>query len=162
MTRPDRAGTAPAGADTFRFPVDETTVLLFARSLGDEHPAYASGAAVPPTFLQAAAHFEPDHPYDSTRPGWRPKVTPRYPGAGRTLHGEQRFTYHHPVRIGDELTVTIRIGRQWEKESGRGGKLGFVEQITEFHNQEGVLCVTSVNVGVIPENKPGRPEAGSR
>ena len=144
-----------SATDSFRFPVDETTVLLSARSLGDTHPDYVAGTALPPTFLQAAAHFEPDYPYDDTRPGWRQKVTPRYPGAGKTLHGEQRFTYHHPVHVGDELVVTIGIGRQWEKQSGRGGTLGFVEQITEYRNQDGVLCVTAVNVGVIPENKPG-------
>jgi hypothetical protein len=148
-------------AETFSFPIDATSVMLFARALGDGRAEYTeatnpAGLVPPPTFYQASAHYEPDYPLDATRPGWQPKTTPRYPGPGKTLHGEQRFTYHHPVRSGEELTVTIRTGDQWRKESSRGGALDFVEQITEFRNGRGVLCVTAVNVGVIPENKPGR------
>lgn len=147
----------------FRFPVDATSVMLFARSLGDDQPAYtdidhpaaAEGLVPPPTFFQSSAHYEPDYPLDTLRTGWKQKITPRHPGPGKTLHGEQRFVYHHPVRSGDVLDVTIRIGEQWRKESSRGGALDFVEQITEFRNQDGVLCVTAVNTGVIPENKPG-------
>ena len=146
--------------EEFRFPVDETAVMLFARALGDEHRASDDGAAVPPTFFQASAHYEPDYPLDTTRPGWKPKVTPRYPGAGKTLHGEQRFIYHRPVRVGDELSVTVRTGDRWEKQSSRGGTLGFVQQITEFRNSAGELCVTAINTGVIPERKPGGSDGG--
>jgi hypothetical protein len=151
ITKSEEAGIT----DQFEFRVDPTAVMLFARSLGDDRAEYVNGDVVPPTFFQSSAHYEPDYPLDFLRPGWQPKTTPRYPGAGKTLHGEQRFTYHHPVRAGDVLDVTIRSGDQWEKQSGRGGSLSFVEQVTEFRNADGVLCVTAVNLGVIPEIKPG-------
>ena len=141
--------------DRFTFPVDATSVMLFARSLGETNPDCADGLVPTPTFFQSSVHYEPDYPLDTLRPGWKEKTSPRYPGPGRTLHGEQRFTYHHAVRAGDVLEVTIRKGKQWTKESTRGGALDFVEQITEYRNQDGVLCVTALNLGVIPENKPG-------
>lgn len=144
----------PGTIERFSFRVDPTAVMLFARSLGDDRAEYRDGSVVPPTFFQSSAHYEPNYPLDTLRPGWEPKVTPRHPGAGKTLHGEQRFTYHQPVKAGDVLEVTIRIGDQWEKTSGRGGSLGFVEQITEYRDSAGELCVTAVNVGVIPEKKP--------
>ena len=128
-----------AVTDRFTFPVDATSVMLFARSLGETraestepgHPDAAAGLVPTPTFFQSSVHYEPDYPLDATRPGWQEKTSPRYPGPGRTLHGEQRFTYHHPVRSGDVLEVTIRTGERWRKESTRGGALDFVEQITE-------------------------------
>ena len=146
----------PAGADfddRFELHVEALAVLLFARALGYPDGTYAAGDAVPPTFLQAAAHIEPNYPLDTTRPGWIDKRSPRYPGVGRSLHAEQTFRYHHPIRVGDVLTVTIRTGRQWDKPSRRGGSLRFVEQITTFHNQHGVLCADALNLGALPQEE---------
>ena len=52
---------------------------------------------------------------------------------------------------GDVLTVTTRPGNRWEKEGRRGGKLLFSESISEYRNQDGVLCVTATMVGVQTE-----------
>jgi hypothetical protein len=152
-------------ADSFEFPVDRTQVMLFARSLRDINPVYwdpghpetkaRGGIIVPPTFVQCSAHWQPDYPLDLTRP--RPEgAQPRREGGGggglgRGLHAEQHYEYHHPIHVGDTLTVTTRPGKQWEKEGRRGGKLRFSETVTEYRNQDGVLCVTATSVGVQTE-----------
>jgi hypothetical protein len=153
-------------ADSFEFPVDRTQVMLFARSLRDIHPAYSDpthpetqalgGIIVPPTFVQCSAHWQPDYPLDLTRP--RPEGSARQAegsggggGLGRGLHAEQHYEYHHPVHAGDTLTVSTRPGERWDKEGRRGGKLMFSETITEYRNQDGVLCVTARSVGVQTE-----------
>jgi hypothetical protein len=152
-------------ADSFEFPVDRSAVMLFARSLGDIRPEYsdpddpatkaAGGILVPPTFVQSSAHWQPDYALDTTRPR-RPgsQSQPREGGGGglgRGLHAEQHYEYHHPIHAGDVLSVSTRAGERWEKQGRRGGKLMFSETVTEYRNQDGVLCVTARSVGVQTE-----------
>jgi hypothetical protein len=152
-------------ADGFEFPVDRSAVMLFARSLGDIRPEYSDpndpatkalgGIVTPPTFVQSSAHWQPDYPLDLTRP--RTSPAPERPsegtggGLGRGLHAEQHYEYHHPIHAGDTLTVTTRPGERWEKQGRRGGTLKFSESITEYRNQDGILCVTARSVGVQTE-----------
>jgi len=156
-------------ADGFEFPVDRTQVMLFARSLLDISPVYSDpkapetkaqgGIIVPPTFVQCSAHWQPNYPLDMTRPRSGPPAAPAAQGGGgggggglgRGLHAEQHYEYHHPIHAGDTLTVTTRPGERWEKEGRRGGKLSFSEGITEYRNQDGVLCVTARSIGVQTE-----------
>lgn len=152
----------------FEFPVDRTAVMLFARSLLDIRPEYSEpndpatksvgGIVVPPTFVQSSAHWQPNYPLDLTRPRQGPPPAHRGDGEGggggglgRGLHAEQHYEYHHPIHEGDTLKVTTRPGKRWEKEGRRGGKLMFSESITEYRNQDGVLCVTATSVGVQTE-----------
>jgi hypothetical protein len=152
----------------FLFPVDRTQVMLFARSLLDIRPEFSEpddpatkavgGIVVPPTFVQCSAHWDPNYFLDLTRPrkGPRPQHRGDAPGGGgggmaRGLHAEQHYEYHHPIHAGDTLKVTTRPGERWEKQGRRGGKLLFSETITDYHNQEGVLCVTARSVGVQTE-----------
>ena len=139
--------------------------MLFARSLLDINPVYwdpnapetkaLGGIIVPPTFVQSSAHWQPDYPLDLTRPRQGPPPPHRGDngggGLGRGLHAEQHYEYHHPIHVGDTLTVTSRPGERWEKEGRRGGKLLFSESITEYRNQDGVLCVTARSIGVQTE-----------
>lgn len=155
-------------ADSYEFPVDRTQVMLFARSLLDIRPEYSDpddpatkavgGIVVPPTFVQCSAHWDPDYFLDLTRPrkGAPPVHRSEQAGGGgggmaRGLHAEQHYEYHHPIHVGDVLTVTQRPGNRWEKEGRRGGKLLFSESVTEYRNQDGVLCVTATSVGVQTE-----------
>ena len=108
--------------------------------------------------MQCSAHYQPDYALDLTRPRKGPAPAHRGDapgggggGLGRGLHAEQHYEYHHPIRVGDVLTVTNRPGERWEKEGRRGGKLLFSESITEYRNQDGVLCVTARSVGVQTE-----------
>jgi len=162
----------------YRFPVDASQIMLFARAIGDKNPIYhdadyakttePGGIIAPPTFVQAAAQYDPNFPL---RPrigepwfgsGREPTgVKPRERSAGgdskkdgaigqsaRVLHAEQKFQYHRPIRPGDVLTVTTRPGQRWEKEGKRGGTLKFSEAVSEFRNQDGELVVTAIMVGV--------------
>lgn len=152
-------------AESYSFPVDLTGVMLFARSLGDIRPEYSDpdsaeakangGVVTPPTWVQTSAHWDPNYYLDLTRPRKGPPPAHRGDGGGggvgRGLHAEQHYEYHHPIYVGDTLTPTVRQGERWEKQGRRGGKLLFSETITEYRNQDGVLCVTARSVGVQTE-----------
>jgi hypothetical protein len=141
------------------FPVEASHIMMFARSIFDENPAYhdLKDAIAPPTFPQAVAQFDPEYVL-------RPRVGEKWFGSAKGptgiegkpstsggLHAEQHFEYHRPLRAGDVLTVERRAGNTWEKESKRAGKLMFSEQITEYRDQNGELVVTARSVGVRTE-----------
>jgi len=146
-----------------RFPVEAGHIMMFARAIGDDNPAYYDGTpeaaehgglVAPPTFVSAAAQVDPDNPL-RPRPGvpWMGSgrtegQAPQCDAGGTSLHAEQHFRYHRPPRAGDVLTATRRPGGEWEKEGGRGGKLLFSETITEYRDQTGELVVTARTVGV--------------
>ena len=149
-------------------PVEATHILMFARAVGDPNPVYADaqaakalepgGIIAPPTFPQAVAQFDPDY-------NLRPKPGEPWFGSGKTasgiegkppsgvggLHAEQHFEYHRHLRPGDVLTVEIKPGKTWEKDSKRAGKLTFRERIAEYRDQNGELVITARGVGVTTE-----------
>jgi acyl dehydratase len=156
------------------FPVEFSHIMMFARAVGDDNPIYhdpkyARGSEVgaviaPPTFVQASAQFDPDY---SLRPkpgkpwfgsgaqasGVRKSEASSGEGGGNggTLHAEQHYEYHRPLKAGDVLSATTKPGKTWEKEGKRAGKLVFSESITEYRNQNGELIVTARGVGVRTE-----------
>jgi acyl dehydratase len=153
-------------------PVEATHILMFARAVGDPNPVYADadaaketevgGIIAPPTFPQAVAQFDPDYHL-------RPKPGQKWFGSGKTasgiegkpqsaggLHAEQHFEYHRHLRPGDVLTVEIKQGKTWEKESKRAGKLTFRERIAEYRDQNGELVITARGVSVVPERAVDR------
>ena len=137
-----------------RFPVEAGHVLMFRRAVG--HDDAESGAdatsdvAVPATFIQASAQFDPDYilrPKPQS-PWWGSGSDAGYmPEGGGGLHAEQHYEFHRPVRVGDVFSATVREGRKWQK-SGRSGVLNFVEQITDYVDESGELVVTATSVGV--------------
>src|ERR1700730_11794140 len=161
-----------------RFPVEEGSILLFARAIGDPNPIYSDpeyaaatelgGVIAPPTYVQSSAQFDPDYPlrprlgepwFGSGRnPTGRPASGgPGDSGGGGTgLHAEQHFQYHRPLRVGDVLSAATRTGQRWEKQ-GRSGRLVFSESITEYRDAAGELVVTARSVGVMTE-RPVDPE----
>lgn len=173
----------------YSFPVEAGHVMLFARAIGDNNPVYRDAAAAkaaglagivaPPTFAMASAQFDPGFPLRPVhgRP-WmgsgatptglakRSEATPveaaepQAPGAN-TLHAEQRFEFSRPVLVGDVLSPTQRIGRQWDKQSRSGATLTFVESITEFRDPGGDLVVTATSVAVTT-HPPKLAESGER
>ncbi|MFI5040893.1 MAG: MaoC family dehydratase N-terminal domain-containing protein [Acidimicrobiales bacterium] len=159
-----------------RIPVEEGTILLFARAIGDSNPVYSDpeyaagtevgGLIAPPTYVQSGAQFDPDYPL-------RPKPGEPWFGSGKHatgrvssgtgstarggtgLHAEQHFEYHRPLRPGDVLSATTRAGEGWEKQ-GRSGKLVFSETITEYRDRRGDLVITARSVGVLTEKPVDR------
>lgn len=144
-------------------PVEGAHVLMFARSIGDDDPIHHDGAEArrrglaavpaPPTFLHAAAHFDPEH---HLRP--RPGVTWHGSGAGPghapdegdgpRLHAEQHYRFTRPVLVGEVLHATTRPGETWER-TGRSGPLRFAETITELRDDDGEVVVVGRSVTVV-------------
>lgn len=178
-------------SEGYRFPVDLTSIMLFASALGETNRVYydeeyarqtpLGGVIAPPTFSIASAHWNPDYPLRGIREipprpapaaeaktGAKP-VEKSGGGLTRLLHGEQRFEYHKPVRPGMRLEVSSRPGRSWEKEGRRGGTMQFSETITELRDEEGELVVTQTSVTIMtgkaverPRSEPKANEGGPR
>jgi acyl dehydratase len=118
----------------------------FARALGDDNPLYTE---------EAAAHRGPFGAI---------VAPPTYPiafmieamsGGMETflelglnfmtlVHGEQEFEYTRPIRAGETLTLTGRIGDVYEK-SGSSGVLDFVVLETEARDGDGKTVFFSRN-----------------
>lgn len=140
MIDPEIAGRE---LDEARFPVDRSKLAELARALHDDDPVwYDLDAAreagfdeipLPPTATVVAMH-------------WREGgalANARAIGAdlGRVLHGEAAWEFVAPVRVGDELTVTHRVGEVTEREGKRGGSMTMVGIEYEFRNQDGDVVV---------------------
>ena len=164
-------------ADSFTFPVDLTSIMLFASAIGETNKIYydeeyagetpLGGVIAPPSYPIASAHWNPSHPLRGVRripeppPPPPPDPSSKGPGAGggkagvgegsltRVLHGEQRFTWHKPMLPGMKLTVTGRPGKSWSKEGRRGGTMNFSEAITEYRDEGGELVCTATTVGIV-------------
>lgn len=148
-----------ADEKTVTFPVEATHIMMFRRSIGD-YSVPDTGmeqAAAPPTFPRAVAQFDPDY-HLRLKPGeaWfgsgkTASGVEGKPSSSGGLHAEQHFEFERPVRPGDVLSVTEKVGRTWEKESKRAGKLIFTERVMEFRDQRGALVCTSKGVSVKTE-----------
>jgi acyl dehydratase len=155
-------------SEPYEFTVEPSHVMLFARAVLDENPAYrdaaarravaAGGLLAPPTFTEVWQQFEPGYPYrpspklkwfgSAATAGGPAPVTNDQAGGGTTFHAEQHFEYHRPVRVGDVLRVFSHPGARWTKQGRRGGTLEFSEKIVEFRDRRGDLVVTSRSVAV--------------
>jgi hypothetical protein len=162
-----------ADDDGYTFPVDLTSIMLFASAVGETNPIYFDEAyaaktplgrvIAPPSFASAGAHWDPDYFLRGVRqiPPSRPK--PAKPAAEkseesggggggdltRVLHGEQRFVYHKPMISGMRLSVTTHRGKSWEKQGKRGGTMRFSETISEYRDENGELVTTAISVGIV-------------
>lgn len=148
--------------------------MMFARAIGDPNPiyrdrAYAAnsplgGIIAPPTFVEAAIHFDETWPF-------RPRIGERWMGSARApkngpnplgdhggshFHASTEFHYHALLRPGMVLSGATRPGESWEKR-GRSGLLRFYDQITEFRDESGALMVTSTLTVVSTEHKVEQP-----
>ncbi|MFI0842903.1 MaoC/PaaZ C-terminal domain-containing protein [Mesorhizobium sp. IMUNJ 23232] len=151
-----------------RFPIEEGHIKLFARALGDGNPIYADldyagrsplgGVIAPPTFSEAANHFDEDWPFrprfgqpwfgSSASPSGVPAASN---GGGTAMHAETHFTYHRPLRPGMVLSVRPRRGRRWEKYGPRSGKLTFSEVVSTFVDGQGAPVLDCATVALRTE-----------
>jgi len=134
-------------------------VSNFARAVKDESPIYQDPRAakeagfenipVPPTFGFAWTNwgqFPELQPEDNTG-GGNPVmevIGNLMKSGGLILHGEQEFTYHAPLVVGDTLTSTGKIGNVYEKTSSNGKVMTFISSEQEYRNQRGELVLTAV------------------
>ncbi|MFF5289570.1 FAS1-like dehydratase domain-containing protein [Paractinoplanes globisporus] len=154
-----------------RFPVEAGHIMMFARAVGDPNPVYsdeayarsteAAGVIAPPTFVAAAAQFDPDYvmrprigePWmgsGRTPTGWADR--PSRTGGGTGLHAEQHYEYVRPLRPGDVLTARSHNGQEWTKQGRRGGRLVFRELVTEYFDPEDRLVLRARSVVVRTEH----------
>lgn len=95
----------------------------FRRTIGSADP---SDPQAPPTYLFALELLEADRPLAF--------IEDLDVDMGAVLHSEQSFTYHAPVRAGDEIRLETVIADVFEKKNGA---LVFVVQDTRATNQKG-------------------------
>ena len=135
--------------------VEEGRLRLFAKAIGETNPIYTDEAAAkaaghrsllaPPTFTFCLE----TEVYDPVQ--WLREMNV---DIGRILHGEQSFTYHAPVCVGDTLTFEARISDIYHKKSGA---LEFIVKDTKVKNQEGKLVAEQRAVIVVSNQRDGRP-----
>jgi acyl dehydratase len=118
-------------------PIERSRLQFFAQAIGETDPVYTDAAAArdagypdlpaPPTFLFAAE-------LDSGA-AFQLIEALRIPIA-KLLHGEQRFTYHRAVCVGDTVTVRSTVSDLYDKKNGA---LEFVVKTSRAVNQRDEL-----------------------
>ena len=63
----------------------------------------------------------------------------------RVLHGEVRWEYRAPVRVGDEITARRRVADVTTREGSRGGTMTFVSVEMELTNQRGEVVAVQTD-----------------
>lgn len=136
----------PALADqdlgSVTFPVERSKLAELARAFHDQDPMWhnldASRAAgfteipVPPTVTVLADHWRDGGALASAK-ALGADLT-------RLLHGGASWEYLLPIRVGDELTATTRVGEVTTREGKRGGTMTLVTLETAYVNQLGELA----------------------
>jgi 3-methylfumaryl-CoA hydratase len=141
--------------ETRRDTVSAGPVAALSATLDREDPEPGPGDPLPPLwhwlfFLDRhrASELGPDG--HARRGGLLPAVPlPRRMWAG------SRFEFHHPLRIGDQITRETRVIDIKEKQ-GRSGPLVFVVVRHEISNAEGLAVVEEHDI-VYRDHGPGAP-----
>ena len=133
-------------AYTFSMQVEYGKYLEFATATGLKPKAEKDNPVVPPTFLATAEAWLP--------PGNWPAGEILGFDLKRSLHGEQEFTFHKPVRVGDRLTGRIWLESTFSKAGSRGGEMRFSIWVTDFDDENGNSVAQSKMT--IIETGPGK------
>ena len=156
-------------SESYTFPVDLTTIMVFASALGETNRIYydeahakqtpLGGVIAPPTFPAASSLWDPTYYLRGVRRIPAPATNDQNPAPansagsgdrksdqGALLHGEIHYEYHAPIRPGMRLTVTTRLGKRWEKQGKRGGTMRFWELISGYRDETGTLVVSATSV----------------
>lgn len=136
--------------------VERGHVSTFATAVTDDNPVFDDARAAaeagfdavpaPPTFpfvmhhVGAFTELQPLPEGDPNPVGTI--IADLMRDGGMLLHGEQGFTYHRPVRVGDRLTGTGQISDVYVKESGER-RMTFVVVETSWTDEAGDPVCTS-------------------
>ena len=120
---------------TLHVQIDCWRIEQFVRAIGETNPVYlddefarAAGyraTPAPPTFLFCLSYDVPDQTFALRELGADLKGI---------LHGEQTFTYHEPVCVGDRLTIRSKITDIYAK---KGGALEFMVRDSMVDAEDG-------------------------
>src|ERR1035441_10420608 len=116
--------------------VEPGRLRYFLNTIGERNPVYRDADAaraegysaipVPPTYLFCLEMMDAERPFEL--------LTELNIDLARVLLGEQRFTYHAPVVVGDTLTFKSRVTDVADK---KGGAMTMIVVETEVTNQHG-------------------------
>jgi acyl dehydratase len=133
--------------------VEPGRLLYFLNTLGETNPIYRDHAAakaagfaatpIPPTYLFCLEMLDADNPFAMLE---ALDIDLR-----RVLHGEQKFVYHAPVVVGDELTLQSAITGVTQK---KGGAMTLIDVTTKIVNQRGGHVADVFRVVVIRNPEP--------
>jgi acyl dehydratase len=128
--------------------VEPGRLRYFFETLGERNPVYRDAAAakaaghaaipIPPTYLFCLEMIDAEEPFEL--------FELFNVDIGRVLHGEQHFTYHAPVVVGDTLTFSSHVSDVVDK---KGGALTIVNVTTDVINQHGKRVAQAVRTIVI-------------
>jgi acyl dehydratase len=138
--------------------VERGPVTEFAGSVTETSDVYKNDNAaraagfdaipVPPTyFFSAAGHWGafPESQAADAVPGRNPLmevIGGLMAKGGMVLHGEQEFTYHRPVVVGDTISSEGKVVDLYEKQTG-DRTMTFLVTENEYRNQDGELVLTA-------------------
>ncbi len=140
-----------------RVVVERGPVTAFAEAVVDESPIYRNPEAAqaaglpnipaPPTYPIAIEHwgkFTELQPEDAPTDNPMAKVFGALMAKGGIiLHGEQEFTYHRPIVVGDRLRGEGKVADAYQKES-KGKTMTFLVTETTYTDETtGEPVVTS-------------------
>jgi len=128
--------------------VEPGRLRYFFDTLGETNPVYrdadaarAAGYAaipIPPTYLFCLEMMDAERPFEF--------LDALDIDIARVLHGEQHFSYHAPVVVGDTLTFTSRVSDVADK---KGGALTIINVTTDVTNQDGRKVAETVRAIVV-------------
>lgn len=88
---------------TAPYVVSSAKISEFAAAIGDDQAMYAGdGAIAPPTFVAVISSAAWESMFDDPDLGLALR---------RIVHGDQRFTYTRPLRVGDVVTARLTIDK---------------------------------------------------
>jgi acyl dehydratase len=157
----------PTGA--FKVRVERGPVSFFAAAVMDDSPIYRDPKAAqaagypsipaPPTFSFAMQHmgkFDEEQPPDPTK-GANPMhaVMGELFGKGALiLHGEQEFTYHRPILVGDVLLGEGKVLDVYERETDTA-VMTFVVVETTWRDEQSKQPVVVEKFNLIGRTRKG-------
>jgi acyl dehydratase len=128
--------------------VEPGRLRYFLNTLGERNPVYRdqqaaraagySAIPVPPTYLFCLEMMDAERPFEF--------LTELKIDLARVLHGEQRFTYHAPVVVGDTLTFKSHVTDVADKKSGA---MTMIVVETRITNQHGVHVADTARTVVV-------------
>jgi acyl dehydratase len=128
--------------------VEPGRLRYFLNTLGEQNPVYRDETAAraagysampaPPTYLFCLELMDAERPFEF--------LTELNIDLARVLHGEQRFSYHAPVVVGDTLTFQSRVTDVTDK---KGGAMTMVVVETAVTNQHGAHVADTARTIVV-------------
>ncbi|SEC77477.1 Acyl dehydratase [Rhizobiales bacterium GAS188] len=128
--------------------VEPGRLRYFFDTIGERNPLYRdakaaeaagyAGVPIPPTYLFCLEMMDAERPFEF--------LEALNIDLARVLHGEQRFTYHAPVTVGDTLTFESRVTDVADK---KGGALTLVIVETKVTNEAGLHVADTARTIVV-------------